>query len=181
MKTWFILCTAVLLASCATPQPRLDFDPKADFTRLHTFAWLADDPLFQPRDSDTSISLLNRRRIVEGIEAALLAKGFVRAERRESADFTVAYTIGTRERLSVMSAPEPFLHPWPWGWSPYRRDVDVFSYTEGSLSIDILDGPTRQPIWHGVSRQSLSPKDLDAAGERLPRAITLILAPFPPR
>jgi hypothetical protein len=59
--------------------------------------------------------------------------------------------------------------------------VDVFSYTEGSLSIDILDGPTRQPIWHGVSRLSLSNREMDTAGERLPRAITTILAPFPPR
>jgi hypothetical protein len=179
MKHALLFCTLVLLGACAAPLPRTDFDPKADFARLHSFAWLADDPLFQPRDSDNAVSLLNRRRIVESIEATLLTKGFVKAATRDSADFTLSYTIGTRDRLWVSSFPDRFNHGW--GWPGYGREMDVRSYTEGRLAIDVLDARSHQPIWHGVSSGELSVTDLELSGERIPRAIAAILAQFPPR
>jgi hypothetical protein len=181
MKHVLLLCTLALLGACVAPQPRTDFDPKADFTSLHSFAWLAEDPLFQPRDSDNAVSLLNRRRIVESIESTLVARGFVKAASRDSADFTLSYTIGTRDRLWVSSYPDRYGHGWGWGWPGYGRDMDVRSYTEGRLAIDVLDGRSHQPIWHGVSSGELSVTDLELSGERIPRAIAAILAQFPPR
>jgi hypothetical protein len=179
MKIALALCIAALLCACAAPQPRSDFDPKADFSQLHSFAWLAQDPLFQPRDSDRAVSLLNRRRIVESIEATLIAQEFVKAQMPESADFTIAYTAGTRERINVHSYADPVPRPWGWGWPGWDREVDVRSYTAGRLAIDVLSGPRHQPIWHGVSQEELTQSDLDVAGERLQRAVAAILARFP--
>ncbi|MEN9705844.1 MAG: hypothetical protein RLZZ393_1723 [Pseudomonadota bacterium] len=172
----------VLLAACATPQPRTDADPSADFARLHRYAWLADDPLFQPGDGDKPLSLLNRRRVVEAIEATLASRGFEKASSRETADFTIAYGVGTRERLSGTVFPDTLYRPWNWGWPYYGHDMglNVSSDIEGRLSIDVLDA-TKKPIWHGVSADVLGAADLERSGVRAVRSAQSVMEKFPPR
>jgi len=183
MKHAIVAATLLLLAACAAPQPRTDVDRSANFTRLHSFAWLAEDPLFQPGDGDRAVSLLNRRRVVEAIEAALAARGFTPASSRDAADFTIVYSVGTRERVSGTTFGDGFYRPWLWGWSGYGRDMnlDVRSDLEGRLAIDILDAGTKKPIWHGVSGDALGALDLEQSGVRLVRAAQAVLAKFPPR
>jgi hypothetical protein len=182
MKRTFITATLLLLAACATPLPRTDVDPAANFSRLHSYAWLAEDPLFQPGDGDRAVSLLNRRRVVEAIESTLAARGFTRASTRESADFTIVYSVGTRERVSGSSFGDSLYRPWFWGWPYYGRDMglEVRSDIEGRLAIDILDAGSKKPIWHGVSAEALGALDLDQSGIRLVRAAQTVLAQFPP-
>ena len=182
MKHWFVVATLALLAACATPRPRTDVDPAANFSRLHSFVWLAEDPLFQPGDGDRAVSLLNRRRVVEAIEATLLARGFEKAGSRDAADFTIVYSVGTRERVSGTSFGDGFYRPWLWGWPYYGRDtgMDVRSDIEGRLAIDVLDAASKKPVWHGVSGDTLGALDLDQSGVRLVRAAQTVLAQFPP-
>jgi len=182
MKYALALCLAALLAACATPAPRLDFDPKANFVQLHSFAWVAEDPLYQPRDSDASLSLLNRSRVIQEIESSLAARGYVKADRRETADFTIAYGVGTRERLNATTFHDPLFRSWGWGWGwpGYGRELEVRSDTAGRVYVDILDRASGRPIWHGVAREELSESDLEAAGARLPRLVQSILSQFPP-
>ena len=183
MNHAIVAATLLLLAACAAPQPRTDVDRSANFTRLHSFAWLAEDPLFQPGEGDRAVSLLNRRRVVEAIEAALAARGFTPASSRDAADFTIVYSVGTRERVSGTTFGDGFYRPWSWGWSNYGRDMnlDVRSDLEGRLAIDILDAASKKPIWHGVSGDVLGALDLDQSGVRLVRAAQTVLERFPPR
>ena len=180
MKNSLVMAALLMLAACAAPQPRFDYDKKADFAHLHSFAWLGEDPLFQPGDGDKAVSLLNRRRIVDEIEAGLLAKGFVKAPSGAAADLLVVYSVGTRERIESTGLTDLPMHPWFWGWPYYGRDLDVRSYVEGHLAIDVLEGAARRPIWHGVSRESLTETDLEQAGDRIPRAVSSLLQQFPP-
>lgn len=177
-----ILAAALLtmLAACAAPQPRTDQDPGVDLARYHRFAWYADDPLFQPGDGDKALSLLNRRRVVEAIEATLIARGYEKASSRETADFTIAYAVGTRERLNGMLYPDSLYRPWFWGWPHYGHDMSmsVSSDIEGRLSIDVLDAATKKPVWHGVSGDTLGAADLDRSGVRAVRAAQAILERF---
>jgi hypothetical protein len=188
MKHAFLATLAlVLLAACAAPQPRTDVDPAARFGQLHRFAWYADDPLFQPGDGDKPLSLLNRRRVVEAIEATLIARGFEKAATRDAADFTVAYSVGTRERISGTVYPDSLYRPWRWGWPYFGPDfgrdrmLSLSSDIEGRLSIDVLDAATKKPIWHGVSAEALNAADLERSGQRAVHSAQAILERFPPR
>jgi Domain of unknown function (DUF4136) len=183
MKHGLLTAALVLLASCAAPRPRADIDPAANFSGLHSFAWLAEDPLFQPGDGDKPVSLLNRRLVVESIEATLLARGFVKAEKREAADFTLVYSVGTRERISGTAWSDGPYRPWFWGWPYSGQDMalSMSSEVEGRLAIDVLDGASKKPIWHGVSGEVLGANDLDHPGPRLTRAAQAVLLQFPPR
>ncbi len=184
MKNWLLLAAVALMAACTAPQPRTDVAAGADFASLHRYAWYGEDPLFQPGEGDKPLSLLNRHRVVEAIEATLSAKGFEKAGTRDSADFLVAYSVGTRERISGTQMGEGFYRPWFWGWPYYPNHHDFMSFdsrTEGKLSIDVIDAKTRKPVWHGVASETLSATDLEQSGIRVVRAAQAVLERFPPR
>jgi hypothetical protein len=46
MKKLLLVVAVTLLAGCATRmQSRSDHDASQDFTRYHTYAWVADEPM----------------------------------------------------------------------------------------------------------------------------------------
>jgi hypothetical protein len=182
MKVLWLLMTCALVAGCAsTMQARSDYDSSQSFSGYRLFAWMDADPLIAPAGGTSSISPLNRRRIVEAIETELGARGFQKTSDREAADFVVSYTAGARDRLDVQSYPAPYRGYWRWGHPYFGRDVDVEMYREGTLAIDIFDGKTRQPVWHGWATKRVTDADVRAAAEQIPLAVSAILEDFPPR
>jgi hypothetical protein len=178
-----LLVVLVLAGGCATPlQPMSDYDRSQDFSKYRTFAWVSDDALIRPQQGGDEVSALNRRRIADAIEAELTSKGFQKVGAGAEPSFTVAYTVGSRERLDVYSYPEAYRrHPWSWGYPSYFGDrVDVDSYTEGTLAIDIFDGASKRPVWHGRASRRITQKDVEHAAELIPPAVKSILENFPP-
>jgi hypothetical protein len=174
--------SCVLLAGCAsTMQARSDYDTSQDFSSYRLFTWMDADPLIAPAATTTQISPLNRRRIVEAIEAQLGAKGFQRTSDREAADFVVAYTAGARDRLDIQAYPVPYRGYWRWGHSYYGDGVDVDTYREGTLAIDVFDGKAHHPVWHGWATKRITESDVREAAEQIPLAVAAILEDFPPR
>jgi hypothetical protein len=54
--------------------------------------------------------------------------------------------------------------------------VDVYQYTEGTLSVDAFDAKTRQPLWHGQATGTVSSKPNP---EKVEKAVAKIMAQFP--
>jgi Domain of unknown function (DUF4136) len=180
MKT-LLLAAVLFVAGCAaTLQARSDHDASQNFSHYHTFAWMADEPMVGPPGEVNRVSPLNRRRIVDAIETELRAKGFQQTPDRAAADFVVAYTVGARDRIDAQSYPAPYSGMWHWGWPYYGRDVDVRTYTEGTLAIDVFDGTTHQPVWHGWASKRVTAHDVKHAAEQIPPAVAAILKDFPP-
>ncbi len=136
--------------------------------------------MIAPADQLARVSPLNRKRIEEAIENTLTAKGFQKTADRAAADFVLSYTVGARDRLDVYSYPAPYGGAWHWGYPYWGRDVDVTMYTEGTLSIDVFDGKTHQPVWHGWASKRITEQDVERAAEQIPPAVNAILANFPP-
>lgn len=171
-----------LAGACATTiRARSDFDRSHDFSGYRTFAWIDDDPMVAPSGSDVRVSPLNRRRIVEAIEKELRAKGFELTHDRAAADFVVAYTVGARDRIDADSYPVPYRGRWRWGGPYFGSDVDVDTYTEGTLAIDIFDGKSRQPVWHGWATRRVRESDAEQAAALIEEAVRRVLADFPPQ
>ncbi|PHP16556.1 hypothetical protein CG471_27500, partial [Sphingobium sp. IP1] len=55
---------------------------------------------------------------------------------------------------------------------------DVRNVTDGTLTVDIYDTGTKQPVWHGTATQEVSRKSPDQA--TIDKAVTAVLANFPP-
>jgi hypothetical protein len=169
-----------LTACAATLRVDSDFDPAASFAGYRSFAWIREDPLIQSSASPTSISPLNSRRIRDAVESALQAKGYTLNPDRTAADFVVAFTVGARDRLDATSYPAPFYWGGYWGHAYFGSAVEVRSYREGQLSIDIFDGKSHQPVWHGGATKRITESDRKNAQSQIDAAVKAILARFPP-
>jgi hypothetical protein len=181
MRRWTWIAALALLGGCATPlTARSDYDRAQDFSTYRSYAWIADDPLVTAPGEAPRLSPLNRRRIVEAVEAALARKGYTRAADAEPADFVVSYTVGARDRITVDSWPAPYRGWGRWRWPYAGRDFDVRSYTEGTLAIDVFDGRTRAPVWHGWTTRRITEQDIAQAELRIREAVDVVIAQFPP-
>jgi hypothetical protein len=58
--------------------------------------------------------------------------------------------------------------------------VDVRVYRQGTLSIDIFDAHSHEPVWHGRGTKELTHADLEHPRAPIRGAVRAILYEFPP-
>ena len=168
----------LLLQSCATIRVGSDFDRSATFSGYHTFSLMA-------REHHGSHNPLIVQRAKDAIQAELINKGYLYVSDSVTADFMVDFTIGARDRMDVESYPAPYggvYWSYPGWWGPYwGATVDVRTYREGTLSIDIFDAHSHRPVWHGWAKKELTSSDMKHSESPIRAAVESVLAHFPPR
>jgi hypothetical protein len=173
------LAAAWLALGCAT-QAQTDFDPNAQFDRYRTFAWQATEGEMGEALAGQADPLLLRR-IREAIEEGLVAKGYQKVEDRNSADFVVSFSVGSREKLqpqSQVSIGFGSFGRYGGGGVGVSTPVAGQSTTEGTLAIDIFDGESQEAVWHGSASKEVTPS-MDRA-VLVNEVVGAILAKFPP-
>lgn len=178
-----ILLTAVVLGGCATIKSGSHHDEMASFDHYRSFSWIADQPLITAPGASPPISALTQKKIGDAIKAELIRKGFVYSSNREAADFVVSYTVGTRERIEATSYPSAYRGAWGWnlhGRNFYTMEVEHRVYTEGTLGVDVFDGKTKQPSWHGWASKTINSSDREDPAPSIDKAVTALFADFPP-
>lgn len=185
MRSLPLVAAALLLSACATgPRVRTDFDPSANFQTYRTYSWVETGV-------PQGMNPLMFARVKASIDRALAARGYTLASR---GDFTIGYTIGERDRVDIDDwGPYSAWGGWGgwgrgwgwggyggWGWGrPYYNSIDVNYYTDRSVVIDIYDGPTNRPVWHGVATNSEYRDQVNYT--KLDQAVVAALANFPPQ
>ena len=170
---------AVVLAGCASLKVGNDYDRAADFSGFRSFSLMS-------REHHGSRNPLVTQRARDAIQAELTGRGFSLVSNAAAADFVVDFTIGSRERVDIESYPAPYAGPY-WGypgWWGYRywgREVDARQYREGTLSIDIFDGHTHKPVWHGWVTKELTQSDVEHSEAPIRAAVKAVLSTFPPQ
>lgn len=164
---------SVLLAACTTLRVSSDFDHQTSFANYHTYAWL-------PREHARSQNPLAVRHAQEAIDAEMQRKGYALTADLGEADFVVDFTLSAKERLDVQSYPALYRGPWIWGRGYYGNQIDLRTYREGSLVIDIFDGHTHQPVWTGRATKELSQAELEHSRAPVQAATSAVLGAFPP-
>jgi hypothetical protein len=177
-----LLGAILILTGCATMQVGSDYDRQASFANFHTFAIMR-------REHHNVHNPLVVQRTEDAIAQDLVAKGYRQVSDPAGADFTVDFTVGSKERTDINSYPEPYATMgWGgWGWGPgwwggpyWGSSLDVRQVHEGTLSIDVFDAHTHRPVWHGWAKKDLSRKDIDHSEEPIRKAVAAVLADFPP-
>ncbi len=151
------LCACAATATAQTVQS--DFDRSYDFSKLKTFNFAEqrfDDPLAE--------DALNNGRIRHALESRLMAAGYG-MEEVDRPDFVVVYYVTSRNKFSVQD----------YGYGPPRwfgrRDVRVDEYTEGTLTVDLIDARTGQLVWRGRISGTVelkgNDKKIDKAADKL--------------
>ncbi len=154
------------------------------FATFKSFAWIADDPLVLGENEVSPISPLTKKKIVSRIEGELVQKGFRKAPSKGDADFILAYTVGTRDTIDSRSYPVTFRGEWGWhlyGRYYYANEPVHTMHTEGTLGVDVFDGVTNQPVWHGWATKTITQADRSDPDTMINRGVDLLFSNFPPQ
>ncbi len=129
--------------------------------------------------------------VMNAMANGLQAKGFRLVQNGAAADFVVAFTVGSREKIRVDSYPTMSGgyygggYPRHWGWGShyyghYGTETTVRQYTKGMLAVDIFDVKERRPVWHAVATKTIQEKDRKQIVDTVNAAVNAILGGFPP-
>jgi len=182
-----ILSIAIFTAGCGPSiKAQYDSDPKAEFSAFKTWAWISDNPMVISKSSGKTINPLWEGRIKEEITAGLEGRGFSQVNDPDKADFTVSFSLGSRDGVSAQSYPTTYGSVGGgWGGGRYygvgvSSQTEVRSYTEGTLAIDVFDVGSKQPVWHGwASKKFYSERSPDEQQQNMKLAVSEILNNFP--
>lgn len=201
-----ILLTAItgvfaLTALACSPgvQVRTALSPEESLGGLRTFSVLdapersPTAPPLEANDPMLSNSITNqqlRNALVQGLEG----KGYALAS--GDPDFQVAYYAGTREKLDTTywSPRQSYRYgyrgygyrrsrfAWAWPYSPYSAlyapSMQVQSYTQGTVIVDVIDPATHELIWRGQGVADVS-NDPAKYSKDLAQSASAILRKFP--
>jgi hypothetical protein len=184
------LLAALLLGGCASgPTVRTGSAPGADFASYRTFGFVT--PLSTDRAGFHTLvsqqSMFSARREME-------VRGFVFQDDPGQADLLVNVHAHVVDQLRVRSVPDPWIGAtyWnhrtgryqPWGghnrWPGHSR-VDVDQFSEGRLSVDVIDRRQNMLVWEGVASKRVTQRTLNDLGPAIDGAIHDVFVEFPVR
>lgn len=171
---------ALLFAGCASgPSIYVDTDPMANFATYRTYGFVA--PLGTDGPGYSSV-LSQYLRIAAARE--LEARGY---QRSDQPDLLVNFNVQTKDKIQATSTPSG---PRFGGYYGYRSgyygvwggyDTQVTQYTEGTLTVDIVDAARKQLAWDGTVVGRVREKDRQNLQPVIDKVITQIFAKYPYR
>jgi hypothetical protein len=182
-RATFGLLSIIALQGCETIDSGSHYDETNNFGEYETFSWIDDKPFIQGEGrTAVPVSPLTQTKIERAIQAELEQKGYSFAEDRDDADFVIAYTVGTRDEITVDSYPYPYRGAWGWhvyGSRYHVREYREHAYTRGTLSVDIFDGESSRPVWHGWAEKTITESDREDPSDSIVKAVAQLFQEFP--
>ena len=177
-----LLLLVALLAGCATgPRITTDADPSADFTRYRSFAF------YEPLAVETKgYSTPSSQRMKAATRREMEARGYVYDEARP--DLRVNINAYINERQDVISTPQLQQRVYyNYRYNSYvstafwTERTDVYSYSEGTLNVDLVDAARKQLVWEGIAVGRMANTKPSARDARIDSTIAEIFARYPHR
>jgi len=176
-----ITAVSAFLTACSTISTGSHYDETTNFGAYQTFSWIDESPYISD-DSTVRLSPLTQSKIQQAIQAQLEEKGYSFVDDRRVADFVVAFTVGTREKISVTSYPVGYHGSWGWhvhGSYYYVREYSEHRYTEGTLGVDIFDGKSKKPVWHGWAEKTITESDREDPSSVIKEGVAKLFQSYP--
>ena len=174
MKTFKLLPLILLLIACgcASVSVNTDYDKRVDFAQFKTYAF------YKTGIDKAEISDLDKKRILRSIDEVMAAKGFTKSD---NPDLLVNFFTKAREQVNVNQFNAGWGYGWGWGWNPYLWGGynTVYTTTEGTLYIDLIDAKKKEMIWQGQGIGNLT-KDAEKKDEVIKEFVSRILEKYPP-
>ncbi|HSF68116.1 MAG TPA: DUF4136 domain-containing protein [Nitrospiraceae bacterium] len=157
MRRWLLMIPVVMffacVVGCSTIDVKIDFDPAADFTRFHTFAFGGLTDITQTGLLDNS---LVRKRIESAVARELTKKGLREVTTEDHPDLLVNYWIGTKDKQQVSGTSGPGVGGYRggyyggYGWGASYSTVTTYEYKEGTLVVDLVEPAKKELQWRAT-------------------------------
>ena len=185
MRMWrttlYLAMAWLCLQACTSIDVKTDFDPSADFTRFHTFAFAGLTDITKTGLLDNS---LTRKRIEMGVSRELTKKGLQEVKLDEHPDLLVNYWLGTKDKQRVQGTGGPGYgggyYGGGYGWGASYSTVTTYEYTEGTLVVDLVEPTNKELQWRATMVANLE----DTTEENIElgnKAITKAFENYPPK
>ncbi|MGB9430402.1 MAG: DUF4136 domain-containing protein [Gammaproteobacteria bacterium] len=177
--TIILAVLAVALAGCS-PRVLVEQDSTANFSNLHTFAWLSQP--IGPVNNPILDSQILEERVKRAVVSDLTGRGYVQASSDQSPDFIVTYHTVSKQKLesSGASVALGFGGFYPYGFGNVIVPVgnNVQTREQGTLMLDIINAHDKRLIWRGWTKDWISQDNYSE--QAVNNDVQKILAKFPP-
>lgn len=171
-----------LVASCSSVSVSSDYEKTTDFSVYKSYAF------YKKGIDKVEISDLDKRRILRAIEAEMNAKGFVKSN---NPDLLVNIFTKSREKIDVYNNSYYGWYPWYYGYGYGMGGYgmggygfgynNVYSSTEGTLFIDLIDANKKELAWQGIGTGILSySNSIEKKEARINEFVSKIMMAYPP-
>ena len=177
---WLLPLTLFISACASGPQVKSDYDRSADFAAYRTFAFM--EPLGTDRAGYTTL-LTQRLKTLSRLQ--MEQRGYVYDA--ESPDLLLNFLAQSQQKTEYVPPP-----PMPWGpnyygyrmgwydpWVSYGFGPDVIQYTQGVLSIDLIDASKKQLVWEGLGTSVIDNVEQAVSEKQLAPVVADIFAQYP--
>jgi hypothetical protein len=137
----------------------------ANFSDFKTYAWVKP---IRPTPNP-----LMDQRIVAAIDSQLAAKGMRKVD--DSPDVFVTYGAGISQQTQTVATGTG----GGWRWGGGMATVNQYVTNVGTLVVDIDDGKTKQLLWRGAAKGTLSDKP-DKNSQKIDKAVAKMFKQYPP-
>jgi len=173
-----ILLALLALAGCTSgPSIYVNTDPSASFSTYRTYNFM--EPLGTDRPGYSSV-LSEFLRIAAARE--LEARGY---RKSDNPDLLINFNVQTQEKVQSSTTPTG---PAYGGYYGYRRgyygvwggyETTVTQYTEGTLTVDVVDAARKQLAWDGTAVGRVRETDRQNLQPAVDAVVAQIFAKFP--
>jgi len=178
-----MLLAAALAAGCSSIETSSESNPKADLSRIRTWAWM------EGQDGGTMGSPTDREHVTAAVAESLgagLAERGLAYSGTGVPDAYVAFRIDLEHVVRVMDYYTSVGTGWTWrGFHGRTVDVknsELVEYEQGTLVVDVVDAKTGMFLWRGTAKAVVDPDTQRADKEKLARAAaTKVAKEFPGR
>ncbi|SEJ88884.1 DUF4136 domain-containing protein [Achromobacter sp. NFACC18-2] len=168
-----------LLAACASgPTVKSDYDHQADFAQYRTFGYMT------PLGTDKAgYNTLLTERLKSATRGQMEMRGYTYSA--TNPDLLVNFGAKLQQQTEVVPGPAPMGPYYGYragfygGWPGYGWGDDVYQYTEGTLSIDLVDARRRQLVWEGVAVGEIQNPSSAGSSENVDKVVAEVFAKYP--
>ena len=173
MKYVILIFSILALASCS-PEIRVysDQDPDYQVRNFKTFDWGQKANIEQDRNP-LHYNELNDKRIKSAIERELSSRGYTITD--SDPDLIIHYHIVIDDQSVIATEPYGYFYGPYW----LRTQTNIYSYSEGTLIIDLMDPKTNNLVWRGWATAAIDTITQDQTEEMINRAVAKIFKRFP--
>jgi hypothetical protein len=175
---WLAAALLIVAAGCQTrPEVRTQSAPNLDVGRYATYGFVD-----KPGTDTAGYTTLTTRYLREAVSREMQARGYTRSE---SPDLLVNFNVATKDKIESrgprVGVGYGGFGGWRhgYGWGVGVGSPDIHNFTEGTLTIDVVDRKSNELVWSGTAVGRLTKSALEKPQPAIDQAVDLIFAQYP--
>jgi hypothetical protein len=179
LKSLSLLVIAAALASCSSVKVVTDIDKTVDFSQYKTFSFLG-----WQENSDRLLNDIDKKRLHEAFGNELAARGLSYVESDGDMDITLFIVI---DQKTTVTAYNNYYgggyggygrYGGGWGYGYGTTTYSENDYIEGTLVMDVFDGKSKDQIWQGIAKSTITENPAKRETS-IPKKVNALMYKFP--